>query len=77
MRARATKAEYENGSFNEVISSGTDPSGEQLGELTSRTLSADFVLGDMIDYGELSYDSYPGNLSRLDKARVRAVRKLD
>ena len=78
-RARATMAEYAEGSFKDVKSSGADISGTQHGKMYVRTSilnpESEFQKGDYVPNGEFdsNYTDYPGNRARDSKARVRAV----
>lgn len=76
-RARATNAVYENGTFNTVMSSGAAYSGVQNGKLTVNWsgTNATYTHGEYKDNDGNGYDGHPGNKSRTDRARVRAIRK--
>ena len=80
-RARATRAEYENGNFKEILSSGADVKGTQGGKIQITTVK---LFGKPADDGyypgtftpnEFNYDNHPGNKLRSDRARIRCVRK--
>ena len=80
-RARATKAEYESGEFKEVINSGSSSFGTQNGKIQISTINwgsttDGYVKGDYVNNSTIDYEeNFPGNKSRLDRARVRVVRK--
>lgn len=78
-RARATKAEYENNAFKDIISSAAEFSGTQPGEMwvvtsliapDSDFKKEDYEPAQNFDY---SYKLHPGNKARTEKCRVRAI----
>ena len=80
-RARATKAEYVSGAFKEVINSGSSSFGTQNGRIQISTINwgsttDGYVKGDYVNNPTIDYENnFPGNKSRLERARVRVVRK--
>ena len=78
-RARATKAELENGAFKDVVSSASDLYGTQYGEIKNNRIGipSEYVAGDYVNNNgfDVNHTNHPGNKLRTEKCRVRAVYK--
>lgn len=78
-RARATKAELENGAFKDVVSSASDLYGTQYGEIKNNRIGipSEYVAGNYVNNNDFdkNHTNHPGNKLRTEKCRVRAVYK--
>ena len=76
-RARATKVEIDDQTkdFKDIISSASDVYGTQNGTIVIPldSWNSTFTLGSLDPNTGVSYNAYPGNKSRNEKCRVRAV----
>lgn len=78
-RSRATRVKVNEttGDFEDIISSASEVSGVQYGEIKIpywEPQKSTFTLGNL-NRNSISYDNHPGNKLRTEKCRVRAVYK--
>lgn len=72
-RARSTSVEAENGVFKDLTNSGSDVYANATGNMYVAATRSKDPDNEHTEYLNPSYDKYPGNKSRTEKCRIRAV----